>query len=130
MQFLLIVLNKVEILDTLLSQLMDNGIHGATILNSTGMIRELSKTSDDFPIFGTLRYLIDPDRKESKTIFMVLKDEQVEEAKNIVRQVVGDIANLILLLCLPCLFCQQEGLGFNAGFIFTSPLYEYGCHAD
>jgi len=112
MQFLLIVLNKVEILDTLLSQLMDNGIHGATILNSTGMIRELSKTSDDFPIFGTLRYLIDPDRKESKTIFMVLKDEQVEEAKNIVRQVVGDIAkpDTAVMFTLPVLSAEGVGL--------------------
>lgn len=105
MQFLLIVLNKVELLDTLLRKLMDNGIRGATILNSTGMLRELTKSNEDFPIFGTLRYLIDPDRQESKTIFMVLKDEMVEEAKKIVRQVLGDISqpDTAVMFTLPVL---------------------------
>ena len=66
MQFLLIVLNKVELLDTLLQQLMDNGIHGATIINSTGMIKELAKANVNSPIVGALRYLIDPDRRRAK----------------------------------------------------------------
>ena len=44
MQCLMIVLNKVELLETLLQRFMDNGICGATIINSTGMIKELAKT--------------------------------------------------------------------------------------
>ncbi len=112
MQLLLIVLNRVELLDALLGKLMDNGIHGATILNSTGMVRELTKSNEDFPIFGTLRYLVDPDRKESKTIFMVLKDEQVEETKKIVRQVIGDISqpDTAVMFTLPVL--SAEGVEF------------------
>lgn len=112
MQFLLIVLNKVELLDTLLGKLMDNGIHGATILSSTGMVRELSKSNEDFPIFGTLRYLIDPDRKESKTIFMVLKDEKVEDAKKVIREVIGDISqpDTAVMFTLPVL--SAEGVEF------------------
>lgn len=105
MQFLLMVLNKVEVLDTLLEKLMERGICGATILNSTGMVRELAKNNEDFPIFGTLRFLIDTDRKESKTVFMVLKDEKVEEAKKIIRQVVGDLSkpDSAVLFTLPVL---------------------------
>jgi len=112
MKFLLIVLNKVELLETLLEKFMQNGIHGATIINSTGMIKELSKNNEDFPMFGSLRYLIDPDRKESKTIFMVLKDEQVEEAKKIVRQVLGDLSqpNTAVIFTLPVL--TAEGVEF------------------
>ncbi|NLY71271.1 MAG: hypothetical protein GX076_06295 [Clostridiales bacterium] len=112
MQLLLIVLNKIELLDTLLGKFMDNGIQGATIFSSTGMVKELSKSSENYPIFGTLRYLIDPDRQESKTIFVVLKDEQVEKTKEIVRQVVGDISkpDTAVMFTLPVL--STEGVEF------------------
>jgi len=108
MQFLLIVLNKVELLDTLLGKLMENGVSGATILSSTGMVRELAKYSEDYPIFGTLRFLIDFDRKESKTIFMVLKDEKVEETKSVIRQVVGDMSkpDTAVMFALPVLSAE------------------------
>ncbi len=92
MQLMVMVLNKVEVLDTLLESLMEKGICGATILNSTGMMRELARSGEDYPIFGALRMLIDPDRKESKTLFMVLKDTRVEEAKEIIREIVGDLS--------------------------------------
>jgi hypothetical protein len=112
MQFLLIVLNKVEKLDSLLEKLMEKEIAGATILSSTGMVRELAKNSEDFPIFGTLRFLINPDRKESKTIFMVLKDEQVDIVKKVVREVIGDLSqpDTAVLFTLPVL--SVEGVDF------------------
>lgn len=112
MQLMVMVLNKVEVLDTLLENLMEEGICGATILNSTGMVRELAKSNEDFPIFGTLRMLIDPDRKESKTIFMVLKDEKAEEAKRIIRNVVGDLSkpDSAVVFTLPVL--SAEGVEF------------------
>lgn len=112
MQFLLIVLNKVELLDDLLEKFMDDGICGATILSSTGMVRELAKYNEGFPIFGSLRYMIDLDRQESKTIFMVLKDEQVEKVKTIVRQVVGDLSkpDTAIMFTLPVL--SVEGVEF------------------
>jgi len=112
MQLLVIVLNKVEKLDCLLERLMEKGIGGATILSSTGMARELAKHSEDFPIFGTLRFLINPDRKESKTIFMVLKEEQVDLVKKVVREVVGDLSkpDTAIMFTLPVL--SAEGVGF------------------
>lgn len=105
MQFMLVILNKVELLDDLLEEFMKSGIKGATILNSTGMVRELSKHKDDFPMFGTLRYLIDLDRQESKTIFMVLRDEQIPVAKKIVYDVIGDITkpDTAVIFTLPVL---------------------------
>jgi len=54
MQLLLIVLNRVEKLDELLENLMDNGFSGATILNSTGMMRELAKNMENYPKFARL----------------------------------------------------------------------------
>jgi len=112
MKFLLMVLNKVEVLDTLLEKLMDCGVKGATILNSTGMARELAKNSEDFPIFGSLSFLLNPERKESKTIFMVLKDEKVDDVKKVINQVVGDISkpDTAVLFTLPVL--SAEGVEF------------------
>lgn len=112
MQLLLIVLNRVEKLDEILEKLMQHGFTGATIINSTGMMKELAKNIENYPIFGTLRYLIDMDRDENKTIFMVLKDEQVEKAKEIIRKVIGDLSkpDSAILFTLPIL--SAEGIGF------------------
>lgn len=112
MQLLLIVLNKVEKLDDLLESLMEQGFTGATILSSTGMMKELAKNSEDFPIFGTFRFQLDLDREENKTIFMVLKDGQVETVKKIIRKVVGDLSkpDSAIVFTLPIL--SAEGIGF------------------
>lgn len=110
MQLLLFVLNKVDLLDPLLEKMMEQGVRGATILNSTGMARELAK-NEDFPFFGTLRSLLDPDREESRTVFTVLKDDEVGRVKEIIRSVVGDLAqpDTGVLFTLPVL--DVEGIG-------------------
>lgn len=112
MKLILIVLNKVEKLDDFLEGLMDQGITGATILNSTGIVRELAKKSNDYPIFASMRFLLNSDHQESKTIFMVLKDEQVEVVKKVIRDVIGDLSqpDTAVLFTLPVL--SAEGVGF------------------
>lgn len=112
MQLLIIVLNRVNQLDELIETMVEHGFTGATILNSTGMLRELAKSNEDFPLFGSLRYLIDTDREESKTIFMALRDEQIEEAKQVVRTVVGDLSkpDTAVLFVLPIL--SVEGIEY------------------
>lgn len=92
MQLLLLVLNKVELLEPLLKKLTFAGIKGATILNSSGMLRELSKSTEDLPLFGSLRFYLNPERNESKTIFMALEETKIERAKAIIREVVGDLS--------------------------------------
>lgn len=108
MQLLLIVLNKVEKLDELLETFLDKGFSGATIISSTGMVSELAKSMENFPIFGSLRYMIDLDREENKTIFMALKDEQVEPVKKIVREVIGDLSepDTAVIFTLPILTAE------------------------
>lgn len=110
MQLLIIVLNKTEKLDTLLESFMEAGLTGATILGSTGMVSTLAKHREDYPIFGVLRYLADLDRAENKTIFMALRDERVEDAKEIVRRVVGDLTkpDTAVMFTLPIL--SAEGI--------------------
>ncbi|NLY96136.1 MAG: hypothetical protein GX082_01670 [Clostridiaceae bacterium] len=110
MQLLLIVLNKVEKLDDLLETFLEEGYSGATIINSTGMISKMAKHMENYPIFGSLRFLVDFDREENITIFMALKDEQVESVKKIVRNVIGDLSqpNTAVMFTLPIL--SVEGI--------------------
>ena len=103
MQLLLLVLNQVEKLEDLLKELMDQGITGATIINSTGMIKELADYLENQPIFGSPWISIAFDRKESKTIFMALNTEQVEKARSVIHQVIGDLSkpDTAVLFTLP-----------------------------
>ena len=83
MQMLLIVLNKTEKLGSLLDAWMEQGIGGATVLKSSGMVRILAKNIEQYPIVGSLRRMLGDmeDRKDSRTIFMALQDNKIEEAK-------------------------------------------------
>ena len=112
MKLCLIVLNKVEVLDKLLHGMIEKGITGATILNSTGMVKELANNIEDYPILGTISYLLNNNRKESKTIFTVIKDEQVETLKKILYETVGDLTkpDTAVFFILPVL--SAEGVDF------------------
>lgn len=90
MKLLVIVLNKVECLDKLLTKLGKNNIPGATILDSMGMAQEL-EAHDELRFMGSLRLLMNPAHKENKTVFMVLPDEKVETVSRIVNQVTGGL---------------------------------------
>ena len=69
MKLLIIVLNKTECLEELLEEFGKNEISGATIIDSKGMIQELSDREEfDFSFFGSLRNLLNPAHKENKTI--------------------------------------------------------------
>lgn len=92
MKLLFIVLNKVEVLDKLLEKLGENGFTEATIINSAGMAHELL-SHDDLGFIGSFRQLLNPHRKENKTIYMVIKDESVDKVIEIVDKAVGGIDN-------------------------------------
>ncbi len=92
MKLVLIVLNKVEELDNLLEKFLENGITGATIINSNGMLHELYN-HDEENYFSLFKYLINPDRKENKTIFLIASDDEIETIVNITDKVVGGLDN-------------------------------------
>lgn len=112
MQLLLLVLNQTEKLDDLLEAFMAQGISGATIISSKGMVRELSSHEEYEPIFASPWFMMNTDRKESKTIFLVLKNEQVDKARSIIHQVIGDMSkpDTAVLFILPVL--SAEGIEF------------------
>lgn len=90
MKLLFFVLNKVEKLNTLLNEFAKQDVKGATILNSHGMAHSLVE-SDDHHAFLSLRNYLDPKRKESKTIVMVIEDNEVESIVGIIESVVGSL---------------------------------------
>ena len=101
MQVLFFVLNRIELLEGLLSELGHNGIKGATVFDSTGMAHML--TNDEFSFLGSLRNFLEPDREHNRTIMMVLKEEDVQKARNIIVSIVGDLSkpNTGILFTVP-----------------------------
>jgi nitrogen regulatory protein PII len=89
MQLLVVILNKEEYLEDVLSLFVELGISGATILDSVGMGRILSH---DIPIFAGFRDLIVGNRPYNKTIFSVVEDEVVEQTAKGLRSICGDFA--------------------------------------
>ena len=115
-QILFFVLNKTEMLDTLMVALNKAGIKGATILNSTGMAHSLAAKEDSY-IISSLRAFLTPDREESRTIFMVLTEEQVKTAREVIHQVVGDLSDPYsgVIFVIPAIYVEglsQSGIEF------------------
>lgn len=108
MQVVTLVLNKTECLNELLEELLANGIHGGTVLDSTGMMRVIEQSGDDLPMFSTFRQMFDPERKSSKTIVMVLSDAEVATAREVIQRVTGglDKPDTGILFAMPALFVE------------------------
>ena len=77
MQVIFVVLNKIECLEDLLARLKKAGVTGGTIIDSTGMVKSLEE-SDDSYLLGSLRLFLENPRPDSKTIFFIVNNEQVE----------------------------------------------------
>ena len=106
MQMFVLVLNRTEYLDKLLTRMSKSGINGATVLDSRGMARILC--DEDTPMFGTLRSMLNPERRVSKTVFVVLEDDQVMLARRIVNEVTGglDAPDTGIMFSTPVLFAE------------------------
>jgi len=76
MYLLIVVLNREEFLEDVLSVLVELGITDATILDSQAMGRALAY---EVPIFAGLRSLMEGRRTYSKTIFALVEDQDVGE---------------------------------------------------
>ena len=93
MHALFIVLNKTKYLEDILNNFLDIGVKGATILDSQGMAGTVADLQGQIPNFGFLHSMMDGARPYSKTIFTVLKSEEmVEKVVNSVRETLGEKA--------------------------------------
>lgn len=111
MHLLMVVLKKVDLVNELIKELAGAGLHGGTIIESTGMASVL-ENMDDLPMFGMLRRILDEDEKEcSKTMFFVVSEEELAIAKKIVKKVTGGLnaPNTGIMFALPVTYV--EGLG-------------------
>lgn len=114
MQMLIMVLNNVSHLEHILTEFENSGIHGATIIDSTGMAKVMNHTKpNELPIFGSLRMLMNEQRPFNKTIFTVLKDEKVQTAISCIKNVVGDLSrpDVGIVFTVPVSF--WEGINFE-----------------
>ena len=85
---------------------------GATILESTGLVRAQMGMRDDLPLMPSLSDLEEKDEVRHRTLFSVVNDmETVERVKRITEKVVGPL--------------EEE----NTGFMFVVPVtVAYGIH--
>ncbi len=106
MYALFLVLNETDHLDEILARFVDVGVQGATILDSQGMASALvSGRGRDFPLFGSLKALMEGARPYNKTIFTVVDNEAlVERTVAAVKDVLGDVDHP------------------SAGFMFSIPI--------
>ena len=76
MKLVIIVLNKTECLQELLEEFSERKLQGATVINSHGMMQELSE-EDELRFVLSLRHILNPEHKENRTIFMAASESKV-----------------------------------------------------
>ncbi len=111
MNLLIVILKKADFVTEICKELAEEGIHGGTILDGTGMA-SIIEQMDDLPIFGMLKAILaDDDENETvKTMLFVMSDEEMVAARKIIRNVIGlDEPNTGIMFAVPVTFV--EGLG-------------------
>ena len=89
MQVVFVVLHKTELLQDLLTKLKKAGVSGGTIIDSQGMISYIQESD----ILGSLRLFLEQARPDSKTMFFIIKDEQVDLVFETIDKALGGLEN-------------------------------------
>ena len=116
MKLFVLILNRTEKLDDLMAAYAHAAICGATIIDSTGMARELygaKHDEEEISFFGSIRkYLTDDTRKTSKTVLTVRRAEQLDTIVRITEEIVGDFSqpDVGIMFSLPIDFARGKGL--------------------
>jgi len=76
MELLVIILNRTELLNDLLSVLVETGVDKATIFESEGMGHHLAY---NVPIFAGIRQLVGESAGEGRTIMAITEDSGIME---------------------------------------------------
>lgn len=110
MELVVIVLNKTDLLNELLSEFMDNNLSGATVLDSSGMGHLIS---NQFPMFAMFAELEEEKEKNSKTIFKVVGSiEEREKTVAIVENICGDLADPDTAIIFTIPVSYQKGINY------------------
>ena len=82
MEMLVAVVDDPDRMEEILAGLLDIGVTGATLIDSRGMGRILSR---DIPVFAGLQTLIARSRPQNQTLFSVIEDpEKVQRAVDLI----------------------------------------------
>ncbi len=110
MELMVLILNKTECLNEILSRFLKEGIRGATILESRGMAHSLYEYNE-LKFMVSLRQLLDPDHKDSNTVLAVVEKEQIAAISRIVNEVTGglDKPDSGVLFTLPVGYAEGFG---------------------
>lgn len=111
MELVVIVLNKTDLLDEILSLFMGYEIKGVTVLDSSGMGHLIS---NQFPMFSMFAELGEERESNSKTNFTVVKDEaERKEVLSVAESVCGDLTkpDNAIFFSVPVNF--TKGIEFN-----------------
>lgn len=103
MKLVVIVLNKIEVLEELLKEFQSRNLQGATIISSHGMMQQLAEV-DELRFLGSLRQMLNPAHKENRTIFMAASESKVPSIIEAVNKVTGGL---------------EQG---DTGILFTLPI--------
>ena len=94
MELLVLVIDRGDKLDSILSGFIDLGVTGATVIESRGMARELTRNSKGAPVFAGLQDFIANSRPQSSTVFSVIEtQEKLDAAVQMVREKCGDMTS-------------------------------------
>jgi len=88
MQLLFAVINHEELVDDILAGFIELGITGATVVESKGMGRVLSR---EVPIFAGVRTLAAASRPANRTIFCLADDDKIDAAIALIQEVCGSL---------------------------------------
>ena len=88
MQLLVAVINHEECVEEIVAGFVEIGITGATIVESRGMGRVLSR---DVPIFAGVRSLDERSRANNRTLFCVADDTKVDAAIALIQEICGTL---------------------------------------
>jgi hypothetical protein len=110
LELLIIILNKTECLKGIMDDLAEKGLTGATIFDSRGIAQSMADSHASYAFLGSLRSLLDPAHKESKTIFMVIEPKALPVISEIVNRQTGglDKPDTGVMFCVPVSY--SEGL--------------------
>ena len=85
-----------------LSAMREHGMNG-TVLDTTSLKHALTNHEEDIPMFGKISNLVDKNLQMSHSLMAIIRDEKLEEAKEIVRT-------------------STNGLGRKKGVMFATPI--------
>ena len=110
MRLLMIILNKERFLDDILSTLVELGIVGATVIESTRMSEILIR---EIPIFAGLRHMRSSSRAYNRVIIAPVEEKET----------VGELLKLLKEMNID--FSDSE-----TGFLFTVPIEDFSGTLD